>query len=313
MASSQLTKRPTVFLIAPLLTSILIVSCSSANNKGISSAPAANETAAESLVAQADGALAKPQQDLSRGEADSVPSQRPQLIKTADMLLQVEVVEDAITSVYQVVKAQQGDILSLQDQVPSNPARRQTASLELRIPQAKLDATLDRLTQLGKVQSRSIQAEDVSNQLVDFQARLRNLRKSEAQVLKILDRSGSVADVLKVTQELGKIRESIEKIDAQLQRLQNQVAYSTVRLTLEDAIASSNRQPDLGNRLQGSWSHSTRAMYELTVGLMSLGIWLLAFSPYFIGLLLLGFAGKRLLSHRSSSPASEPASPPVDR
>ena len=203
-----------------------------------------------------------------------------------------------------------GDILGLQDELPANPSQRQMASMELRIPQAKLDATLDRLAQLGNVQSRSIQAQDVSNQLVDSQARLRNLRKSEEQVLKILNRTGSVADVLKVTQELSNIRASIEQIDAQLQQLKNQVAYSTVRLTLEDAIASSTRQLPLGERLQDSWSHSTRAVQELTVGLMSLGIWLLAFSPYFIGLFLLGFAGKRLLFHRR--PTATPATPPAD-
>ncbi|PZD74649.1 hypothetical protein C1752_01035 [Acaryochloris thomasi RCC1774] len=312
MASSQLTKRPAVLLMAPLLTSMMLVSCSAApGDYGASSAPETDSTS-ESLVAQGDGAPAEAPQDLSGSKAEGTPRKQPQLIKTAEMVLQVETVESAVKSVSKVVKEQQGDILGLQDEVPANPSQRQTASMELRIPQAKLDTTLDRLTQLGEVQSRSIQAQDVSNQLVDFQARLRNLRKSEEQVLKILDRSGSVADVLKVTQELSNIRASIEQIDAQLQRLQNQVAYSTVRLTLKDAIASSNRQPVIGDSLKDSWAHSTRAMRELTVGLLSLGVWLLAFSPYFIGLFLLGFAGKHLLFRRSSPPAVHPTSPPAD-
>ncbi|MEO0376962.1 MAG: DUF4349 domain-containing protein [Cyanobacteria bacterium P01_A01_bin.17] len=310
MAPSQSTQRPAALLMAPLLTSMMLVSCSAA--PGDYSASSAPDTASESLMAQGESAPAEAPQDLSNSKAEAAPRKQPQLIKVAEMVLQVETVDDAIKSVSKVVKEQQGDILGLQDEVPANRSQRQTASMELRIPQAKLDVTLDRLTQLGEVQSRSIQAEDVSNQLVDFQARLRNLRKSEEQVLKILDRSGSVADVLKVTQELSNIRASIEQIDAQLQRLQNQVAYSTVRLTLEDAIASSSRQPAISGRLQDSWAHSTRAMQELTVGLLSLGVWLLAFSPYFIGLFLLGFAGKRLLFRPSSPPAVNSTSPPTD-
>lgn len=308
MAPSQSSKRPAALLMAPLLTSMMLVSCSAAPGN-YSAAPEA-DTASESVVAQGEGVPAETQQDLSRG--DAAPRKQPQLIKTARMVLKVETVDDAVKSISKVVKEQQGDILRLQDELPANRSRRQTASMELRVPQDKLDVTLDRLTQLGEVQSRSIQAEDVSNQLVDFQARLRNLRKSEEQVLKILDRSGSVADVLKVTQELSNIRASIEQIDAQLQRLQNQVAYSTVNLTLEDAIASSSRQPAISGRLQDSWTHSTRAMQELTVGLLSLGVWLLAFSPYFIGLFVLGFAGKRLLFRRSSPAPVNPTSPPAD-
>lgn len=67
---------------------------------------------------------------------------------------------------------------------------------------------------MGTVENQMITAEDVSDQLVDVQARLRNLRKSEEMVLKIMERSGSVGDVLKAANELSTIRESIERIDA---------------------------------------------------------------------------------------------------
>jgi hypothetical protein len=309
MGHSNLAKAPAALLMGPLLGSMVLVSCSAApsNDAGLR-APQTEAQAPDALVAQADGVTnsTPPNQTPPSGTA---PRQQPQLIKTAEMVLQVETVTEAIQSVSKVVRAQQGDVLGLQDEVPQNPSQPQTASMTLRVPQANLEAVLDQLTKLGTVESRSIQAEDVSNQLVDLQARLRNLRRSEEQVLKILERSGSVADVLKVSQELSKIRESIEQIDAQLQQIQNQVAYSTVRLTLEDAIASSQRQPPLGDSLGNSWVHATRAVQDLTMGLMSLGIWLLAFSPYFVGLFLLGFAGKRLLFRR---PTLTESTTPID-
>ncbi|MGF1603124.1 MAG: DUF4349 domain-containing protein [Thermosynechococcaceae cyanobacterium] len=312
MSRSRLAKAPAALLFGPLLGGMMLVSCSAAGDYSESSAPAdaeaqVSKAAPDARVAEADGTTQNKQTDQNAGE--TAPRKQPQLIKTAEMVIQVEAVTDAIKSVSTVVREQQGDILGLQDRLPKDFSEQQTASMELRIPQAKLDATLDRLSQIGTVKSRSIQAQDVSNQLVDSQARLKNLRQSETQVLKILERTGSIADVLKVSQELSNIRASIEQIDAQLQQLKNQVAYSTVRLTLEDAIASPNRQPPLGETLGESWVHASRAVQGLTVSLMSLGIWLLAFSPYFVGLFLLGFAGKRLLFRR---PAVAEPTPPAD-
>ncbi len=59
------------------------------------------------------------------------------------------------------------------------------------------------------------------------------MQKTESTLLEIMERSGSVSDVLKVAQELSDVRQSIEQINAQLKSLQNQVAYSTITLKLE--------------------------------------------------------------------------------
>ena len=103
------------------------------------------------------------------------------------MVLRVDSVAAAIKQVAKIINQHQGDILRLTDQGPPDSTARQTASMELRVPQAQLDLTLEQLSQLGTVQSRSLSAQDVSNQLVDYQARLRNLRKSEEVVLKIME------------------------------------------------------------------------------------------------------------------------------
>jgi hypothetical protein len=74
---------------------------------------------------------------------------------------------------------------------------------------------------LGTVENRNITAADVGDRLVDFQARLTNLQKTEANLQKIMARAGSVRDVLSFAQELSNVRETIEQIDAQLKTLQN--------------------------------------------------------------------------------------------
>ncbi|WP_299411580.1 DUF4349 domain-containing protein [Acaryochloris sp. IP29b_bin.148] len=270
---------------------VLLVSCSAPMSESASDSGAAPPAAQSELASSTDNTV-------SASATAATPQAKPQLIKRANMTLRVEKVTPTLKKVAQVVQSQQGDVVGLQDQVPPDESIRHRASMELRIPQAKLEPTLEQLAQLGTVQNRSIEAEDVSNQLVDFQARLKNLRKSEEVVLKIMDRSGSVADVLKVTQELKTIRQEIEQIDAQLKRLQNQVAYSTVNLRLEAAIATTPPQDSLGDRLQEAWSQSTHAVINITFNLLGILVWLLVFLPYLLAIGLGIFLTKRLIQRR---------------
>ncbi|MEG4230026.1 DUF4349 domain-containing protein [Microcoleus sp. N9_B2] len=243
-------------------------------------------------------------------KAAETPATRPQLIKKAQLSVVVQSIDASTKSVTNIVEKQQGDILGFQNQKPPDSSVRQTASVEIRVPQERLETTLQALAKLGNVENRSLTAEDVTDQLVDSEARLRNLRKSEEMVLKIMERSGSVGDVLKAAQELSNIRESIERIDAQLKSLRNQVAYSTISLTLEAAVsAQQTPEPSLGLRVQETWGKATHSMGELTLGLFALGIWMLAYSPY---LLLIGAAvyGFNRFKKQPSVPTIQEPKPP---
>jgi len=251
----------------------------------MSAAPPAMKTAAtapksDSRVAEeAKDGTAKPEGNASNAQ---VPKQRTQLIKTAEISLKVDSIEKTLQTVAKLVQQKDGDILSLQDDRPQDNVTRHLASMQLRVPQEKLETTLDELAVLGTVQNRNIKAEDVTNQLVDAEARLRNYRKEEATLLKIMDRSGSVGDVLKVAQQLSNVRQTIEQVDAQLKNLRNQVAYSTIRLRLMDAVVPLPSQPALDSQVKETWNQATHAVGSLTTTLIKLIIWLTAFSPYLL-------------------------------
>ncbi|MCU0516893.1 MAG: DUF4349 domain-containing protein [Oscillatoria sp. Prado101] len=218
-----------------------------------------------------------------QADAAEVPRSQPQLLKKAELNLLVKSIDQSIKEVSAIVQKQQGDILGLQDSKPQDPSIRHTASVQIRVPQNKLETTINALAKLGTVQYRSLTVEDVTSQLVDSDARLRNLRKSEEMVLKIMERSGSVGDVLKAANELSTIRESIERLDAQLKSLRNQVAYSTINLNLEAAIsATAPAQQSLGLRMQETWGKATNSLSEFTFSLFAFILWLLVFSPYLL-------------------------------
>lgn len=276
--------KPTLFLTT-LLGTIFLASCNAQNTNQLAQeqALAPMESPAEAPAA-GDANLIK---EATPAEPTKVPQSRPQLVKTSQITLVVNSIDESVRDTLQIIKQQQGDLLGLDDHKPPENRDRQTASLQIRVPQNKLDTTLDALAKLGTLQQRNLTAEDVTTQLVDFQARLRNLRQTESSLLQIMKRTGSVGDVLKVSQELSNVRESIEQIDAQLKSLTNRVAYSTITLHLESAVSTTTPQQPLGLQVQDTWNKATRSVSEFTTDLLKLGLWLMAYSPY---LLLLGGA-----------------------
>jgi len=302
-------------LLSTLMGGMLVTSCASslAPSASMDSAPGAApmEAAAPLSEQQAADMAAKGGTANQVDATAGVPLASPKLVKTAQVTLTVDSVKQSIGKVTAIARQQQGDILGLQDQIPPDYNTRHTASLQLRVPQAKLDATLNALTALGIVQQQAITAEDVSTQLVDFQARLRNLRNTEAMLLKIMNRSGGISDVLKVSQELSNVRSQIEQLDAQLTDLSNRVAYSVVNISLEESIASIPPQPPLASELQESWEQASHAVGQFTVGLMKLGIWLVAYSPYWLTLAIAATVFLQRRRPHTPPPAADITEPPT--
>lgn len=238
------------------------------------------------------------EQDLS--PAPEASQRRPQLIKNASLQLLLTDVDEAISAISDILRESQGDLIQLSDQANQSNEPRQVW-IELRVPQGNLETVLEQLQALGTVEQQSITAEDVSTQLVDLQARVRNLRNSEEALLEIMDRSGSVADVLEVARELSNVRETIERTDAQLTNLQNQVAYSTITLTLVSNVQLTPPTSPIGETLGATWATAIASMRSLSVGMLQLVLWLLAFSPYIGILVLVSWAGRRYRERQRTS------------
>lgn len=274
-----------------LLTgSVLVLSgltgCASAPSGDVTESavqPVAEDAAGASADTVAQNNVENNSDTESTAERDE-SQQRPQLIKRASLVLKVESVEDAFEQVRSLINTQQGDILSMQDQGETN----RNVSLELRVPQSQLDATLEGLSEIGTTQHRAITSEDVSSQLIDLQARLSNARKSEEALKEIMSRSGDISDVLEVSRELSNVRQEIEQMAAVQESLQTQVRYSTITLNLESAIATSPIETPFAQQLSSTWTSATHSFGNFTTDLLQLGLWLLVYSPYIF--LLLGGA-----------------------
>ena len=102
----------------------------------------------------------------------------------------------------------------------------------LKVPATSFRAILDRLEGLGSVVDREVSAQDVTDQYVDVQARLRNARAVEARLKEMLAKANNVKEALEVEAELRRLGEEIERMLGQLKLLESHVAFSTITVEL---------------------------------------------------------------------------------
>ncbi len=176
-----------------------------------------------------------------------------------------------------------------------------TAWATIRVPAENLDALVKSVSELGTVVSVSVQASDVTEQAIDLEARLTNLRAEEVRLRELLDRAVKVEDVLAVDRELARVRGEVESLDAQLTYLKRQAARATLTVTLSEPA------PITGT--QGGWRlrEAIAAGFAGAQALLALFVTAaIAISPLLL-IGLLGWAVVRLVRKRRSDTESSEA------
>jgi hypothetical protein len=106
------------------------------------------------------------------------------------------------------------------------------ASLQCRVPAARLGQVMDGVASLGHEERRSVSAADVTEQYADLEARLRTSIALRDRLLHLLGRADGVSDVLTVERELSRVQAEIESMQARIDQLKSQVELSELSLTL---------------------------------------------------------------------------------
>jgi hypothetical protein len=94
---------------------------------------------------------------------------------------------------------------------------------------------LEQLSGLGKVEAQEEAGQDVSQELVDLEARIRHLEAVEARLLGFLDEANTVAAALAVQSELNRVQLELEQGRGRLDYLEDQVAFATVSLEVRES------------------------------------------------------------------------------
>ena len=178
-----------------------------------------------------------PAEPASWGAAWAASTPR-MVISTADLDMEVSDIQKTNDKITDIV-AKMGGFIT--ESGINRYDGRETASLTARVPAENYRSALDQIGKLGKVTSKTEKGEDVTEEYVDIQSRLRNLKREEEQFLKVLSRANKVTDILAVESELGRVRGEIEQATGRIQFLQNQIALATINVELSEPTPAVSR------------------------------------------------------------------------
>ncbi len=187
------------------------------------------------------------------GSVEKELREGPMIARTASLVIVVKDFGVARPGVERIVQQHQGYIAELTTANPQDAARTLTASL--RIPATQLDSALAKLKALGRVEQESQAAEEVTKQYMDLVARLKNSRTTEQRLVDILrQRPGKVSEVLEVEQEIARVREEIEQMEAERKGLEKRVEFATVQLQLREEYKAQLQmtRPSAGTQLRNA-------------------------------------------------------------
>lgn len=153
------------------------------------------------------------------------------IIKNATLSFWVQEPEKTIPEIQKIAAEAKGFVSSANVNELENGAK--SGYVVVRIPSNKFETVLAELKKLAvRVESEQISSTDVTEEFVDTESRLRNLKATEEQYLKIMKSANKVEDVLKVAEKLSEVRGQIESTQGRLNYLSRQVDMSTITINL---------------------------------------------------------------------------------
>lgn len=195
------------------------------------------------------------------------------IVRTGTMELEVADVTVALTAARDGIRAMGGYIGASETQSYEDSP---LAKVTYRIPVARWEDALDLLRGLtgngGKVVAENTNAVEVTGAVVDLQARIKNLRASEAALQEISSRATRISDVLEVEAQLTNVRGQIEQLTAQLTQLNDQASYATMTASFSTPVVAVRVATQ-------SWEpakvvdEATASLVDILQALTTAGIW----------------------------------------
>jgi hypothetical protein len=252
----------------------------------------------EGQVAPADAASAKDQAAPATKPGSTGAAAQLRLVDLGNRIVRTATVElevgedrlnDTINRATDVVTRAKGIYVGSSTSVPGDDAA--SGQVSFRVPVDAFEPVLRELKGLGTYRGEQSSTEDVTNQYVDLNGQLAAWRAQERVYLRLLDRAKSIADVIAVQNQLQQVQSNIERLQGQLNHLEDQSSFSTIVLQLrEPGAAGPAGQPQ--GRLARAWATAVSGLGVMAATVLVGVVWL---TPVAVlaGLVLVGLRALR--------------------
>ncbi len=221
----------------------------------------------------------------------AAPIAERMIVRTVHLGLEVSDTEKAANDISAMVAQYKGYVAATN--LARDSKNRLRGTIAIRVPAESLEAVQRQIKAAGlKVLNETSNANDVTDQYTDLNARLTNLTATEVELRKMMDtireRSNKAEDILAVYRELTNIRTQIEQIKGQMNVLEKTSALATLTVELVPHEEVQVLEPEtwLPNR---TVAQALRALVQAVQGLTDLAIWLVLFVLPLLVILILPF------------------------
>ena len=274
-----------IFLIF-LLFPVFFRSRSSSNLKMMRGGPYSSRQASDYLPVR-PLASPSPRQESAPASWGAVQASTLQrmVISTAEMNLEVGDVAKAHDDIGRLANAAGGFVT---ESNLSHGDGTESGSVTIRVPAKQYQPLLSQIAKLGKVLQKKESGQDVTEEFVDLQSRLRNLNREEQAFLVVMGKANKVTDILAVENELSRVRGEIEQATGRMKFLQNQVALATITVQISEPmpVVAKIVKWDVIMTATGA----ANALQVVFRKIISIVIWAVVFIPFWalIGLVVYG-------------------------
>ena len=193
------------------------------------------------------------------------------IVRTATVDLEVDEgqLNETINKASDAVVKAKGIYVGSSTSVPDGePA---SGQVTFRVPVDAFESVLREFKSLGAYRGEQSSIEDVTNQYVDLNGQLTAWRAQERVYLRLLDRAKSVADVIAVQNQLQQVQSNIERLQGQVDHLEDQSSFSTIVLQLREPGAAAGKP---AGRLARAWATAVNGLGVMAAAVLVAVIWL---------------------------------------
>jgi len=200
---------------------------------------------------------------LASKESAAVIEQK--IIKRANLVIEksdIDVLDEVLIN---LVESHNGYISNSRNWLNSN--KQKHFWFEIRVPAENFELLFERLSskEFGQVISSSISSQDVTEEYMDLETRLKNLLAQEERYRNLLDMATEVEEILKIENELNRIRTEVEILQGRKNYLDNQISYSTITVEFRQPEPISSGSPGIIKAFRNAISQMIEQFYRIII------------------------------------------------
>ncbi len=181
------------------------------------------------------------------GKADSENTNKDTAIQSQQMVIISYGIDLECENISEAVDKIRDKCVQAEGYVESEEVNQYSGYIVIRIPSKEGQEVVDSLNDEFDITRSQKSTKDITDDYVDNDARLTNLKAEEAQILEVMKKASTVEDILSVQKRLYDIRGDIESLEALKKSWDSRVQYSTIEIDIaQKTIVSDSKRSVIG-------------------------------------------------------------------